>query len=293
MEWLRQLSQAIDYIEDNLTGDISYDEAAKIACCSTYYFQRMFSYVAGIPLSEYIRRRRMTVAAFELQTSDIKVVDLGLKYGYVSPTSFNRAFQTVHGVAPTVARMAGTILNAYPRISFSIKVTGGESMRYRVETKDSIRIVGVRIALEEDQEQNFEIVPVFWDTTLKSNLVSEICKLTNQNPHGILGVTVYQNPEEIYYYIASATDKAVPEKLFEYEIQAATWVIFECDGHFQDSIQTIFKRFITEWLPFSGYKYAELPDIEVYPVSEQNLKGGHSEVWIAVKKAKQPKDVYD
>ncbi|MBW9158972.1 AraC family transcriptional regulator [Clostridium tagluense] len=286
MEWLKQLSQAIDYIENNLTGDISYDEAAKIACCSTFYFQRMFSYVAGIPLSDYIRRRRMTKAAFELQVSEAKVMDIGSKYGYVSPTSFNRAFQNVHGVAPRVARMSGTILNSYLRISFSINVTGGESMRYRVETKDPIRIVGTRVVLKEVAEQNFEIVPTFWDTTLKSNLFSEICRLANQNPLGILGVTVYQNPEEIYYYIAASTDKAVPENLVEYEIPSATWVVFECDGHFPDSIQTIFKRFLTEWLPFSGYEYDELPDIEVYPINDQKLKGGHSEVWIAVKKAK-------
>ncbi|CUH97328.1 putative HTH-type transcriptional regulator YdeE [Propionispora sp. 2/2-37] len=286
MEWLKQLSRAIDYIESNLTGDISYDEAAKIACCSTYYFQRMFSYVAGIPLSDYIRRRRMTKAAYELQISKAKIMDIGSKYGYASPTSFNRAFQAVHGVAPIVARIEGTILNAYPRLSFSIKVTGGESMRYRVETKDPIRIVGVRVELQEDQEQNFEIAPKFWDRTLKSNVVSEICKLANKQPQGILGVTVYQNPEEIYYYIAASTDKAVPENLQAYEIPAATWVIFEGDGHFQESIQTIFKRFLTEWLPFSGYEYAQLPDIEVYPINDLNVRSGHSEVWIAVKKAK-------
>lgn len=286
MEWLKHLSEAIEYIEDNLAGEISYDEAAKIACCSTYYFQRMFSYVAGIPLSDYIRRRRMTKAAFELQVSKAKVMDIGSKYGYVSPTSFNRAFQNVHGVAPTEARKEGTILNTYPPISFSIKVTGGESMRYRIETKDPIRIAGVRVPLHEEQKQNFQIVPKFWDTAFKSNLVSEISKLSNQHPHGILGVTVYENPQEIYYYIAASTDKVVPNDFVEYEIPAATWVIFECSGHFQDSIQTIFRRFITEWLPFSGYEYAELPDIEVYPISDPKLKSGHSEVWIAVKRAK-------
>lgn len=284
MEWLKQLSQVIDYIEDNLADDISYEKAAKIACCSTYYFQRMFSYVAGISLSDYIRYRRMTKAAFELQISDAKIMDIGSKYGYVSPTAFNRAFHSVHGVAPTVARMEGTKLNAYARISFSVNVTRGESMRYRIETKDPIRIVGTRVPLVEDPEQNFKIVPTFWDRTLKSSLFSKICELTSRDPYGILGVTVYQNPEEIYYYIAASTDKAVPEKLVEYEIPAATWVIFECDGHFPESIQIIFKRFLTEWLPFSGYVYAELPDIEVYPISEQKLIGGHSEVWISIKK---------
>ncbi|MBD5640294.1 AraC family transcriptional regulator [Clostridium botulinum] len=285
MEWLKRLSQAIDYIENNLEGDISYDEAAKIACCSTYYFQRMFSYVAGIPLSDYIRRRRMTKAAFELQVSDTKIMDIGSKYGYVSPTSFNRAFQNVHGVAPTAARMEGTLLNTYPPISFSISITGGESMRYRIERKDPIKIVGIRTALKEYTEENFKIVPSFWDETLKSNLFSQICKLNNQNPYGILGITVYKNPEDIYYYIAAATDEPVPEGMVEFNIPAATWVIFECNGNFKDSIQRIFKRFLTEWLPFSGYEYAKLPDIEIYPISDPKLKGGHSEVWIAVKKS--------
>ncbi len=93
MEWLKKLEAAIDYIEANLDKEISYDEAARIACCSPYYFQRIFSYVSGVSLAEYIRRRKMTQAAFELQRTDEKVIDLSLKYGYSSPTSFHRAFQ--------------------------------------------------------------------------------------------------------------------------------------------------------------------------------------------------------
>ena len=289
MEWLKKISQAIGYIENNLTSDISYDEAAKIACCSTYYFQRMFSYVAGIPLSEYIRRRRMTAAAFELQKSNMKVLDIGLKYGYKSPTAFNRAFQSVHGVSPTVARTQGTLLNAYPPISFSILVTGGENMSYRIETKETIRIVGVRTTLQEDMEQNQKIVPIFWDGILGSTLFSEICALAIKDSCEILGVTAYENPQNIYYYIAASTDKPVPDGMVEFEIPAATWVIFECNGHFKESVQTIFKRFLTEWLPFSGYEYAELPDIEVYHVSDQESKSGHAEVWIAIKKERGKK----
>lgn len=287
MEWLKQLNQAINYIEANLAGDISYEEAAKIACCSTYYFQRMFSYVAGISLSKYIRRRKMSKAAFELQIDGVvKVCDIGSKYGYISATSFNRAFQKVHGVSPSVARREGTILNAFPPLSFTINVTGGESMRYRIEKKAPIRLVGTRVALREEQEENFQIVPQFWEDTLNSKLFLEISKLNNQIPTGILGVTVYENPKNIHYYIATSTDQAVPENLVEYEISEATWVIFDCNGRFPDSIQTIFKRFLTEWLPFSGYEYAQLPDIEVYPINKQKAKGGHSEVWIAVKKPK-------
>lgn len=287
MEWLKNLSNAINYIEDNLAGEISYEEAAKIACCSTYYFQRMFSYVAGISLSEYIRRRRMTQAAFELQSTDIKVLDVALKYGYTSPTSFNRAFQSVHGISPVSAKSQGNVLNAYPPIKFSVKVTGGNVMSYRVEEKEAVRIVGIRIPLTLDMEENKKIVPPFWNKALKSNQFPEICNLSNKSPKGVLGITACQSPDEIYYYIAAATDKPVPKDMFEYEIPAATWVIFESDGYFKESIQSIFRRFLTEWLPFSGYTYAELPDIEVYPISEERPRAGHSEVWIAVKKEKE------
>ena len=228
----------------------------------------------------------MTRAAFELQVSEAKVMDIALKYGYDSPTSFNRAFQNVHGVAPTLARKQGTLLNSYPRIVFSINVTGGESMKYRIEEKGPIRLVGVRTALQKDLEENFKIGPAFWESTLKSDLYAEICKLSNQSPQGILGVTAYENPEDNYYYIAVSTDRAVPENMLEYEIPAATWVVFESDGRFKESIQSTFRRFLTEWLPFSGYEYAELPDIEVYPRCNEKINAGHSEVWIAVRKAK-------
>ena len=287
MEWLKNLSNAIDYIESNLDGEISYEKAAKIACCSTYYFQRMFTYVAGISLSEYIRHRRMTQAAFDLQTTELKVLDVALKYGYTSPTSFNRAFQSVHGISPISVKTQGSVLNAYPPIKFSVKVTGGNVMSYRIEEKQAMRIVGICTPLTLDMEENQEIVPPFWSKAIKSNQFQEICNLSNQSPKGVLGVTAFQNSGEIYYYIAVATDKPTPKEMFEYEIPAATWVIFESDGRFKESIQSIFKRFLTEWLPFSGYTYAELPDIEVYPISRERLQEGHSEVWIAVKKEKE------
>lgn len=287
MEWLKKLSSAIDYIEKNLDNEISCEEAAKIACCSSYYFGRMFTYVAGIPLSEYIRRRRMTQAAFELQSTDIKVLDVALKYGYNSPTSFNRAFQSVHGISPSAAKSQGSVLNAYPPIKFSVKVAGGDAMPYHMEEKESMRIVGIRIPLTEEMEENQKLVPPFWNRALQDNRFTEICELSNQILGVVLGVTVYQNPDDIYYYIAAATDQPVPAGMFEYEIPAATWVIFESDGHFKESIQNIFRRFLTEWLPFSGYTYAELPDIEVYPISKEKPKEGHSEVWIAIKKEKE------
>lgn len=106
MDWIELLNSAINYIEAHITEEPDYDQLAKIACCSTYHFQRMFAYMAGVPLSEYIRRRKMSLAAVDLQGSDEKIVDLALKYGYASPTAFNRAFQSIHGIAPSALKKA-------------------------------------------------------------------------------------------------------------------------------------------------------------------------------------------
>ena len=287
MEWLKRLGAAIDYIEENLDKEISYDEAAHIACCSTYYFQRIFSYVSGVSLSEYIRRRKMTQAAFELQRTDNKVIDVAHKYGYSSPTSFNRAFQSVHGIAPIAAKSMGCTLCAYPSIQFSIIVLGGSAMAYHIEEKKSIRIIGIRIPLVEDAEENMRNVPAFWKKAVLDGSISKLAELSNKNPDGILGVSVYNNPEDIYYYIAVSSNIPVPEGMVEYMIPEGMWVVFENDGVFKEDVQSVFRRFLTEFLPFSGYEYAGLPDVEIYPVCKGQPSKGHSEVWIAIKKAKE------
>ena len=284
MEWLKKLGKAIDYIEDNLDKEISYDEAARIACCSPYYFQRVFSYVSGVSLAEYIRRRKMTQAAFELQRADSRVIDVALKYGYSSPTSFNRAFQNVHGITPTAAKLGGNVLQAYPSIQFKIEITGGSAMAYRIVKKPPLRIVGIRIPLTSDMEENLRIVPEFWKASLQGKQFLEICRLSNGGPRGILGISVYKNPKEIYYYIGVAVNSPAPAGMYGFEIPAATWVIFDNNGRFKEDVQSVFKRFYMEWLPFSGYQYAELPDIEVYPICSGQPVNGHSEVWIAVVK---------
>jgi AraC family transcriptional regulator len=280
MEWLKQLSQALDYIETHLDQEISLEEAARIACCSSFYFQRMFAYVAGVTLAEYIRRRRMSLAAFELQTSPATIMEVGFKYGYTSPTAFNRAFQSVHGVAPSAARQAGTRLQAYPRLAFQITLSGDEALPYRVENKPAFRVVGASTPLQEDQESNFKIAPAFWQAMLNDPRYPQICKLGNQPPYGVLGVTSYTSPTEIYYTIAVASDLPAPPGLSSLEFPAAAWVIFEVSGPFPTAIQTAFRRFFTEWLPFSGYSYAGLPDLEIYPLTPVQK----AEVWIAIKK---------
>ena len=142
----------------------------------------------------------MTQAAFELQRADSRVIDVALKYGYSSPTSFNRAFQNVHGITPTAAKLGGNVLQAYPSIQFKIEITGGSAMAYRIAKKPPLRIVGIRIPLTSDMEENIRIVPEFWKASLQGKQFLEICRLSNGEPRRILGISVSKNPKETYYY---------------------------------------------------------------------------------------------
>jgi AraC family transcriptional regulator len=286
MDWMEKLNQSLDYIEENLSETISYERAAHIACCSVFHYQRMFSYIAGIPLGEYIRRRRMTEAAFALQTNGMKVIDAALKYGYESPTSFNRAFQCVHGVSPVAARSEGASLKAYPRISFRISIRGDTEMNYKIETKEAFRIVGVKKHFPMDMEESFAKVPLFWQENIQAGIIPKLCKLSGNPSQGVMGVSACMDGKDFDYYIAVASEQPVPDGMAEYEIPACTWAIFECVGPMPEAIQTLQKRIVSEWLPLSGYEYANAPDIEVYPEGDQFSPDYRCEVWLPVTRKK-------
>ncbi|HCF38378.1 MAG TPA: AraC family transcriptional regulator [Thermosipho africanus] len=281
MEWIDRLNKAVNYIEDNISDEISYEQAAKIACCSTYHFQRMFSYMAGVPLSEYIRRRRMSLAAVDLRGKDEKIIDVALKYGYSSPTAFNRAFKAIHGIAPSSLKKDGVTMKSYPPISFKITVKGVEELNYRIEEKESFRIVGVSHPLDKEIEKNFAIVPNMWHTAAMDGTISKLAAMMNNQPRGLLGVSSCNDCEEWKYFIAVSSTSEIDETLEEYIVPASTWAIFAGSGT-NISIQELEQRIITEWLPTSGYEYANAPDIEVYLNPDPN--NAQYEVWIPVTK---------
>lgn len=279
MEWIERLNQAINYMEEHLAEDISYDELAQIACCSTYHFQRMFTYMAGISLSEYIRRRRMSLAALDILRGDEKIIEIGLKYGYTSPTAFNRAFQSIHGVAPSTIKKEGTMMKGYPPISFKITVKGVEEMNYRIEDKAEFRIIGISEPLDKEIENNFKVVPQMWQKAAMDGTIAKLAPMMNHQPMGLLGVSACNNDEEWKYFIAVSSSAAIDPTLEEYVVPASTWAIFTGTGTNQ-SIQELEQRIITEWLPSSGYEYANAPDIEVYLNPDPN--NAKYEVWIPV-----------
>ena len=280
MEWIERLNDAISYIEEHLTEESDYEQLGRIACCSSYHFQRMFTYMAGVPLSEYIRRRKMSLAAVDLQSNHMKIIDVAEKYGYQSPTAFNRAFQSVHGIAPSAVKSGGVAVKSFPPVSFKIIVKGVEEMNYRIETKNAFRIVGVSVPLHKDIEQNFAIIPPKWQEISVNGTLQRLIGMMDTPPMGVLGVSTCNDTEPWRYYIAVSTSQEKND-LEEYTVPAATWAVFPGEGTNQ-SIQELERRIVTEWLPTSGYEYGNAPDVEVY--LNPDPQNAQYEVWIPVVK---------
>lgn len=280
MEWVERLNEAIAYLEEHLTDEVDYGRLGQIACCSSWHFQRMFAYMAGVPLAEYIRRRKMSLAAVDLREKDAKIIDVAGKYGYSSPTAFNRAFQSVHGITPSAVKQEGVTVKSFPPVTFKITVKGVEEMNYRIETKDAFRIVGVSVPLHRDIGKNFAVIPSKWQEIAADGTLGRLGEMMDTPPMGVLGVSTCNDTEPWRYYIAvsSSRDKG---DLEEYIVPGATWAIFPGEGTNQ-SIQELERRIVTEWLPTSGYEYGSAPDVEVY--LSPDPQNARYEVWIPVVK---------
>ncbi|RAT10116.1 AraC family transcriptional regulator [Bacillus cereus] len=289
MESLKNMNAAMRYIENNLTNEINFKEVAKLAYCSEYHFKRMFSFLAGISLSEYIRCRRLTLAAFELKNSDAKVIDVAIKYGYNSPDSFSRAFQNLHGITPSEARNSNHSLKAYSPMTFQVSIQGGNEMNYRIEEKEPFRIIGITKRVPIVFNGVNEEIASMWKS-LNPKSIQTLKSLSNMAPNGIISASTnfsegrMEEKGELDHYIGVATTKDCPEQFAQLEVAASTWAIFEAVGPFPETLQNIWGRIYSEWFPSSNYELAEGPEIlwnEQKDTSSPNFK---SEIWIPVLK---------
>lgn len=288
MDLLEKMNGALLYIEENLTNDLDYKEIARLACCSEYHFKRMFSFLAGVTLSEYIRRRRLTLAAFELKEKNIKVIDIAIKYGYNSPDSFTRAFQSLHGVTPTEARSNGHSLKAYPKMTFQLTIKGGIEMNYRIEDKAAFRIIGIKKKVSLIYQGVNPEIAEMWQS-LNMETIDQLKQLSNVEPRGLISASTNfsegrQEKGTLDHYIGAATTNDCPPNLTALEVPALTWAVFLAVGPFPNTLQDIWGRIYSEWFPSSNYEQTEGPEMlwnEHKDVTSPTFK---SEIWIPVLK---------
>lgn len=266
MDSLSSMNNAMVYIEENLTDDINYSEVSKIAYCSEYHFKRMFSFLSGISLSEYIRRRRLTLAALDLKDRDLRIIDVAVKYGYNSADSFSRAFHSLHGILPSEARSENTQLKAYPRMTFQLSIKGGCEMNYRIVEKGPFKLVGFK-----------KRVPIIFEGVnpgiakmtelLTPEVIKQLKAISNVEPTGIISASTnfsegrMEEKGELDHYIGVATSGDETAEFDVLKIDASTWAVFESIGPFPETLQDVWGRIYSEWFPSSGYEVVEGPEI--------------------------------
>jgi len=289
MDLLKNMNEAMKYIEANLSDEIDFKMVARLAQCSEYHFKRMFSFLAGITLSEYIRRRRLSLAAFELTNGNIKIIEVAIKYGYSSPDSFTKAFQQLHGITPSEARNNGQQLKAYPLMTFQLSIRGGTEMNYRIEQKEAFKIIGIkkRVPIVFEGE-NPEITEMWKSLTVEK--IEQLKKLSNVEPNGIIQASTnfsegrMEEKGELDQYIGVATTKECPENFSKLEVPDLTWAIIESTGPFPSALQETWGRIYSEWFPSSNYQITEGPEILSIKTKDLTSSSVKSEIWIPVMK---------
>lgn len=283
MDWIESISAALDYLEAHLTEDLTPEKIAAPAFLSPFYFQKGFSMLCGYTVGEYVRRRRLSQAGIELISSQNKIIDIALKYGYDSPDSFTKAFIRFHGVTPTAVRKEGAKLRAFAPLKIKFSLEGGSIMEYKIVEKEAFTVVGV--SRRFDYEHSKTEIPQFW-TDYYHTAHPQLC--------GKYGICLDDTPggSDFDYLIADDYDpaKELPEGCTTRQLPQNTWAVFPCKGAMPYSLQSVNQKIFSEWLPnckeykiAGGYNVELYTDARLYPHGTQD-ENYYSEIWIPVKK---------
>ncbi len=285
MEYIKKLNEGIDYLEENICEELEIEKIASISCLSKFHFQRMFHLLSGYTIGEYIRKRRLTMAAQELATTEIKVIDVGIKYGYSTAESFSKAFSRLHGINPSEVKDSKEKLKAYPRLFFQLKLMGAENMDYRIVEKDEFKVVGKSIQVSTVDGENFKEIPEFWNECNQNGFCESLYPYADEL--GVLGICMdYEEDKDRMRYMIAVEE---PESELDFKVESRiipsnSWAVFEVTGPMPDAIQKVWKRIYSEWFPSTGYEHAGGPELEVYLSGDPDAEDYKSEIWIPIKK---------
>jgi len=263
MEGLNKINKAIDYIEAHLDGSIDLKKAAQCALQSEYHLSRLFTQLFDISLSEYIRRRRLTLAAYELQNNKIRVIDVALKYGYESADAFGRAFKKLHGITPSDAKVQGAPLVAFPKLAVNIVIGGEAGIDYRIEKTSDIKVQGKGFQIHVGKE--LTEIPTAWQTLSESGalgLIGESMPKSLNHLNGLLGVygPGADGSKDSYGYFVGGRSHLSDADLADHDLSqlilpGGKWLVFK-------NLHQARKKLYDEWIPTLGYALDDRPYIE-------------------------------
>lgn len=300
MDFMERMNKAVNYIEQHLTDDTDIGVLAQLTSFSSYNFQRAFSFLADISVTEYIRRRRLTLAAMELQSTEARVIDIAIKYGYDSPVSFSRAFKALHGITPVEAKGYNKSLTAFPRISFQITVKGVREMNYRMVKTGPLKVFGLEGFISpmgeagcfanpgemwQQNHQNGKYEQLFEDIGGEPNqehhnlFVKDMCRV-----HSLLNYKKGNDTAFGYLQCGFVLPDSCTDGYTVFEVPATTWAVFPAELDQWDTgaaIEEANRRFYREWLPTSDYEKADGPEFEMYGGTPDK---GYLELWMPVVK---------
>ncbi len=275
--WIDGIQNAIGYIEENITGDLKIEDIAACSYVSAFHFQRIFTVLCGVTVGEYIRSRRLTLAAQELSRENDKVINIALKYGYNSPDSFARAFSRFHGVSPSAATKKGARLRAYAPLHIKITLEGGTMLDYKITKKAAFTVMGKTRKI--NTETSYTDIPRFWQEHMESGENSIVC--------GMYGICMGADGKSFDYIIADnyIPWNEIPDGYSAVVIPAGCWAIFPCRGALPNALQDVNTRIWTQWLPnCKEYKLGGNYNIELYAPPAQKPEDCYSEIWIPLQK---------
>ena len=296
MEWISCIRKTIDLIEDSLQGEVSVQKIAATVYLSPVLLQQGFSVMTGYSIAEYVRNRRLYQAAVDLQTTEEKVIDIALKYGYETPESFTKAFTRFHKATPSQVR-GGADVQVFLRLKININVVGGSKMNVKIVKMFPFKVIG--FAKEFSCETSFKEIPAFWDEVCEKYAANVYAgnppanayeKALIDNCIGEYGVCVdhgYGEGRLLYIIAGKYTGGEVPEGMTLYEFSGGEWAVFDCIGPMPDAIQEMTVRIYKEWLPGNpDYELAGDAMVEWYDCinGEKTDSDYHSAVWIPVKR---------
>ncbi|XKH54288.1 AraC family transcriptional regulator [Citricoccus nitrophenolicus] len=284
---MQHWNRAIGDIEADLTADVDVQELARTAMTSEFHFRRMFSTLSGMPLSEYVRRRRLTAATAEILDGST-VLDVAVRYGYGSAEAFNRAFKSLHGMTPTEARRPGAVLHSQPQLRFHLTVEGTTDVKHRIIEKAAFTLVGVNTRVPLIHEGDNAAIADF-ERSIEPDLRTQLAELSDQEPAGSVAVTV--NIDEpraegsfLDYWRAVATTRPTPAGLGSLDVPAGLWVVFDTEGDFPEAPQQLWADAATEWFPANPYRWAPGPEL-LSVQSDEGRTSGRGQLWIPIERA--------